>query len=332
MILYNLLKIETQVISFLLLFIFLLVGIAYLTLLERKLMAAMQRRKGPNLIGFFGLLQPLADGIKLILKETIIPTYSNTVIFLLAPVFTFFCSVILWLVLPITNSSALIDIDIGVLYILAISSLGIYGIIFSGWSSNSKYAFLGGLRSAAQMISYELSIGLIYICIVLVSGSLHLGEIVYEQEFVFFIVPLFPFWVIFIVCMLAETNRAPFDLPEAEAELVSGYNVEYSSITFALFFLGEYANILFMSSICTLFFYGGWLPIIDVFPFSLIPPVFWFIIKTLFNIYIFVWVRASYPRFRYDQLMKLGWKILLPITLAFILLELTIVYMFNLFY
>lgn len=321
-------KYEIIIISFLILLVFMLISIAYLTLLERKFMASIQRRRGPNVVGVFGLLQPLADGMKLLLKETILPSYSNLVVYLLAPIFTFFCSIVLWLVLPFEEGYVLYDFPLGLLYILAISSLGIYGIVFSGWSSNSKYAFLGGLRSAAQMISYELSLGLIILSVILVTGSFHLGEIVNNQSLSFNAVTLFPLWILFIVCMLAETNRAPFDLPEAEAELVAGYNVEYSSIAFALFFLGEYTNILFMSALATVLFLGGYIPII---PFLPLTGILWFSIKCLFHIFIFVWVRATFPRFRYDQLMKLGWKFLLPISLAFLLIESSIVIALGLF-
>lgn len=320
-------KYELQILTFLSLLIFLLISIAYLTLLERKLMAAIQRRKGPNLIGLFGLLQPLADGLKLLLKEMVLPSYSNIFIYLLAPIFTFFCSIILWLILPFNKGYALYDLDVNLLYILAISSLSIYGIIFSGWSSNSKYAFLGGLRSAAQMISYELSLGLILLTIVLVSNSFHLGQIIELQRYSWNCITLFPFWILFIICILAETNRAPFDLPEAEAELVAGYNVEYSSLGFALFFLGEYANILFMSALASVLFLGGYLPLFEN---SLITNGFiWFMIKNLFHVSIFVWVRATFPRFRYDQLMKLGWKFLLPVVISLFLIESSIIFGFN---
>lgn len=314
----------------LLLIIFLLIGIAYLTLLERKLMASMQRRRGPNVVGLFGLLQPLADGLKLLIKETIIPSYANVVIFLLSPVFTFFCSLILWAAMPFQVGMIFQDLSMGILYIFAISSLSVYGIIFSGWSSNSKYSFLGGLRSAAQMISYEICIGFILVAVILFSGSFHLGHIVQAQEAIWNCITLFPLWLIFLVASLAETNRAPFDLPEAEAELVAGYNVEYSSMTFALFFLGEYGNIIFMSCLSSIFFLGGWLPFFDCNLFYLIPPVLWFFFKVAFNLLFFIWVRASFPRFRYDQLMRLGWKVFLPFVLAFVYLESAICLSFNL--
>lgn len=297
----------------------LLVAVAYFTLAERKIIAAMQRRKGPNVVGIFGLLQPLADGLKLLLKETILPSSANTIIFIIAPILTFMLSLVTWAVVPFGEGMVIADINVGVLYILAISSLGVYGIITSGWSSNSKYAFLGGLRSAAQMVSYEVSIGLIIICVLLCVGSLNLTEIVLAQKGVWFILPLFPAAVMFFISGLAETNRAPFDLPEAEAELVAGYNVEYSAMGFALFFLGEYANILLFSSMTTVLFLGGWLPPLDVLPFNWIPGSIWFGIKVMGMVFLFVWVRAAYPRFRYDQLMRLGWKVFLPLSLAFVL-------------
>lgn len=302
--------------------ILLLIAIAYLTLLERKVMAAMQRRKGPNVVGIFGLLQPLADGLKLLLKETILPSYASTLIFILAPLFTFSCSLILWSLIPFDAYSSH---SMGMLYMLAISSLGVYGILFSGWSSNSKYAFLGGLRSAAQMISYEVCIGLVLLSAVLLSGSLNLVEIMISQSAVWFIIPLFPFWVLFFICSLAETNRAPFDLPEAEAELVAGYNVEYSSIGFALFFLGEYGNILFMSAISSIFFWGGW----DFFANDSFLSYLSFSIKLSFHLFLFVWVRAAFPRYRYDQLMRLGWKVFLPIVLGMLMLESAFMYSFD---
>lgn len=296
----------------------LLVAVAYFTLAERKIIASMQRRKGPNVVGLFGLLQPLADGLKLLLKETILPSSANTIIFIIAPILTFMLSLVTWAVVPFGEGMVIADINVGVLYILAISSLGVYGIITSGWSSNSKYAFLGGLRSAAQMVSYEVSIGLIIICVLLCAGSLNLTEIVHAQKGVWFVVPLFPAAVMFFISGLAETNRAPFDLPEAEAELVAGYNVEYSAMGFALFFLGEYANILLFSSMTTVLFLGGWLPPLDIFPFSWVPGAIWFGLKVMFMVFLFVWVRAAYPRYRYDQLMRLGWKVFLPLSLALV--------------
>lgn len=301
---------------FLVTVIFLLMSIAITTLIERKVLSSMQRRKGPNTTGIFGLLQPVADGLKLLLKEVIFPSDANIAIFIVSPIFTFFCSIGLWIIIPFDYFLSLIDSQYSALYLLAISSLGVYGIIFSGWSSNSKYAFLGGLRSAAQMISYEITISFTIIIMIIMSNSFNLIDFVNSQEYIWFIFPLFPLYFIFIISTLAETNRAPFDLPEAEAELVAGYNIEYSSIIFALFFLGEYGNILLMSTLSTIFFLGGWLA-----PFNLtcMPPYFWLSLKISLNVFIFIVVRASFPRYRYDQLMKLGWKILLPISLVLLL-------------
>lgn len=291
----------------------LLVAVAYLTLAERKVMASMQRRKGPNVVGFFGILQPLADGLKLLIKEPVLPSSANTVVFLAAPVVTFLLALISWAVIPFGEGMVLSDLDIGMLYIFAISSLGVYGVIMAGWSSNSKYAFLGALRSTAQMVSYEVSLGLIIITVLMCVGSLNLSEIVLAQEEVWFAVPLFPLLLLFFISCLAETNRAPFDLPEAEAELVAGYNVEYSSMGFALFFLGEYANMIMMSVLCVILFLGGWLPPLSLTIFYWIPGSFWLGIKTIFFLFLYIWVRAAFPRYRYDQLMRLGWKVFLPL-------------------
>jgi len=305
------------VIKILLLVVPLLIGVAYLTYAERKVIGAMHLRRGPNVVGPYGLLQPIADGMKLFFKETIIPTGANKVVFLVAPMLTFSLALIAWAVIPVGNGLVIANINVGVLYLFAISSLGVYGVLMAGWSSNSKYAFLGGLRSAAQMVSYEVSMGFIIITVLLVADSLNLSDIVRaQQETIWFVVPLFPMAVIFFITTLAETNRHPFDMPEAEAELVSGYNVEYSAMTFALFFLGEYANMILMAGMTTILFLGGWLPILDVAPFNWIPGPIWFALKMAFVLFIFLWVRATFPRYRYDQVMRLGWKVFLPISLA----------------
>ena len=317
------------VLKIILIIIPLLIAVAYLTLAERKVMAAMQRRKGPNVVGIFGLLQPLADGLKLFVKETILPSSANIVIFILAPILTFLLALVSWCVIPLGEGIVYSDINIGVLYILAISSLGVYGIIISGWSSNSKYAFLGALRSAAQMVSYEVSIGLVLINVLLCSGSLNFTEIVLSQQKVWFIFPLLPIFIMFYISILAETNRAPFDLPEAEAELVAGYNVEYWAMGFALFFLGEYANMILMSSLTAIFFFGGWLPLINLTIFHWIPSTIWFGLKTTILLFGFIWVRSSFPRYRYDQLMRLGWKILLPLSLGWVFLISGVLLSFN---
>ena len=298
----------------------LLIFIAYLTYFERKVIGAMQLRKGPNVVGPFGLLQPLADGIKLLTKETIFPDNSSKFLFILSPVLTFALALLAWAVIPVDYKVVLSDINVGLMYIFAISSLGIYGIIVAGWSSNSRYAFLGSLRSAAQMISYEVSIGLIIISVLLSSGSLNLTDIVMSQQKMWYVIPHFPMFVIFFISTLAETNRAPFDLPEAESELVAGYNVEYSSMSFGLFFLGEYGNMILMSSMSTILFLGGWLPPFESQYFDLIPGYIWFLIKVVALLFIFLWVRATLPRYRYDQLMTLGWKLFLPLSLLWIII------------
>jgi len=297
----------------------LLVAVAYLTYAERKIIGAIQLRKGPNVVGPFGLLQPLADGAKLFLKETILPSGANKGVFILAPMLTFFLALISWAVIPFDEGWVLSNINVGVLYLFAISSLGVYGIIMSGWASNSRYAFLGSMRSAAQMVSYEVSMGLVLISVLLTVGSLNLSDIVMKQkETVWFFIPHFPMFIIYIVSILAETNRAPFDLPEAESELVAGYNVEYSAMAFALFFLGQYANMILLSALTTVLFLGGWLPPFDIAPFNMIPGIIWFALKIAFVLFIFLWVRATFPRYRYDQLMRLGWKVFLPLTLGWL--------------
>ena len=297
----------------------LLGAVAYLTLMERKVIASMQLRKGPNVVGPFGLLQPLADGLKLLLKEIIIPDKANKALFLLAPIITFVLALIGWAVIPFSENFVVANLNIGVLYLLATSSLGVYGIIIAGWASNSKYAFLGAIRSSAQMISYEVSIGLIVISVVLMAGSLNLSEIVLAQKNGWYVFSMFPMFVLFFASALAETNRHPFDLPEAEAELVAGYNVEYSSMAFAMFFLGEYANMILISSVASILFLGGWLPICNH-PFCMaIPGFVWLMLKVIFLLFCFIWVRATLPRYRYDQLMRLGWKVFLPISLLWVI-------------
>jgi len=304
------------VIKILVIVVPLLIGVAYLTYAERKIISAMQLRRGPNVVGPFGLLQPLADGAKLFLKETVIPSSANRAVFLVAPMVTFFLALVAWAVIPFGEGLVLADINVGILYLFAISSLGVYGVLMAGWASNSKYAFLGALRSAAQLVSYEVSMGFVIITVLLCVGSLNLSAIVEAQRGMWFVIPLFPMAVVFFISTLAETNRHPFDLPEAEAELVAGYNVEYSAMTFALFFLGEYANMILMCGMTTILFLGGWLPPIDIAPFNLIPGPIWFVIKICALLFIFIWVRASFPRYRYDQLMRLGWKVFLPLSLA----------------
>ncbi len=300
----------------------LIFSVAYLTLADRKIIALMQLRRGPNVVGIFGLLQPIADAVKLLFKEIIIPTTADKFLFILAPVITFVLSLIGWAVIPFSIKGGIADINVGILYLLATSSLGVYGIIIAGWASNSKYAFFGAIRSAAQMISYEISIGLAIVCVLIATGSLNLKEIVLAQQNMSLWIKLllFPMMIVFFISILAETNRLPFDLPEAESELVAGYNVEYSSILFALFFLGEYANMILTSAITVLLFWSGWLPIIDWPFFNSIPPFIWFMLKITILLFCFVWIRASFPRYRYDQLMRLGWKVFLPLTLSWVVL------------
>ena len=297
-------------------------AVAYLTLAERKVIAAMQLRKGPNVVGPFGLFQPVADGLKLLVKETVIPSGANRVVFVLAPMLTFILALVAWAVIPFDAGWVLADINVGILYLFAISSLGVYGIIMAGWASNSKYAFLGALRSAAQMVSYEVAIGFVIITVLMCVGSLNLTDIVMAQQgggfWSWYWLPLFPMFIIFFISALAETNRHPFDLPEAEAELVAGYNVEYSSMTFALFFLGEYANMILMSGMTAVLFLGGWLPLFNIEPFTWIPGVIWFALKIALCLFVFLWVRATFPRYRYDQLMRLGWKVFLPFSLLWV--------------
>ena len=297
-------------------------AVAYLTFAERKVIAAMQLRKGPNVVGPFGLLQPVADGLKLLVKETVVPSGANRVVFILAPMLTFVLALVAWAVIPFDAGWVLADINVGILYLFAISSLGVYGIIMAGWASNSKYAFLGALRSAAQMVSYEVAIGFVIITVLMCVGSLNLTNIVMAQQgsgfWSWYWLPLFPMFIIFFISALAETNRHPFDLPEAEAELVAGYNVEYSSMTFALFFLGEYANMILMSGMTAVLFLGGWLPPFDIEPFTWVPGIIWFALKIALCLFVFLWVRATFPRYRYDQLMRLGWKVFLPFSLLWV--------------
>ena len=299
----NILTILIVILKILVIIIPLLIAVAFFTVAERKIMGIIQRRRGPNVIGYLGLLQALADGLKLFVKETTLPSNSNIVIFLIAPIICFLLSLIGWAVIPFSNQIVIADINLGILYLFSISALNVYSILLAGWSSNSKYAYLGALRSTAQMISYEISLGFIILNIIICTGSFNLSKIIETQQGVWFIVPLFPMFIIFYIAMLAETNRHPFDLPEAEAELVSGYNVEYSAMTFALFFLGEYSNMLLMSSIAAILFLGGWLPLINIFP-----GCFWFSLKIIFGAIFFIITRATLPRYRYDQLMQIGWK------------------------
>ncbi len=296
----------------------LLLAVAYLTYAERKVMSAMQRRQGPITVGPFGLLQPIADGIKLFSKETIIPSQAHRVVFLMAPMLLFALSLVAWVVIPFDKGWVLANINVGILYLFAISSMGVYGVIMAGWASNSRYAFLGALRSASQMVSYEVSMGLIIVCVLLVAGTLNLQGIVEAPRPVWIQILLFPMFIVFLISILAETNRAPFDLPEGESEITGGFMVEYSAMTFALFFLGEYANMILMSAIATVLFLGGWLPPFGIESLAVVPGIIWFALKVSLVLFFFIWARATLPRFRYDQLMRLGWKVFLPFTLIYV--------------
>ena len=298
----------------------LLIAVAYLTLAERRVIGFMQLRKGPNVVGPFGMFQPFADALKLMVKETILPAGANKAVFILAPMLTFILALVAWAVIPFGEGLVIADINVGILYLFAISSLGVYGVIMAGWASNSKYAFLGALRSAAQMVSYEVSMGLVIINVLICVGSLNLSAIVEAQRDVWFALPLLPMFFVFFISTLAETNRAPFDLPEGESELVAGYFVEYSSMSFALFFLGEYANMILMSGMTTVLFLGGWLPPFPIAPFTWLPGVFWFALKVCLVFFMFAMVKAFVPRYRYDQLMRLGWKVFLPLSLAMVVI------------
>jgi len=307
-----------------------LVSVAMIVWLDRRVWAFVQKRQGPNVVGPFGLLQSLADALKYMFKEIIIPSSSNKVIFILAPIVTMTLALISWAVIPFSATQVLADINVGILYLFAVSSLGVYGIIMGGWASNSKYPFLGAIRSAAQMVSYEVSIGVIIINVLLCVGSLNLNDIVLAQQNLWFVIPLFPMFVIFFISALAETNRPPFDLPEAEAELVAGYQTEYSGMMYAMFWLGEYANILLMCAMGSILFLGGWLSPIDIFPFNLIPGAIWLILKILLLFVLFALVKAIVPRYRYDQLMRLGWKVFLPLSLTWVVLTASFLFYFNL--
>ncbi|AAZ21705.1 NADH-quinone oxidoreductase subunit NuoH [Candidatus Pelagibacter communis] len=324
----NIIFLQTYKILFLLVPV--LVSVAMIVWLDRRIWAFVQKRQGPNVVGPFGLLQSLADALKYIFKEVIIPSSSNKVIFILAPIVTMTLALVSWAVIPFSTTQVLADINVGVLYLFAVSSLGVYGIIMGGWASNSKYPFLGAIRSAAQMVSYEVSIGVIIINVLLCVGSLNLNDIIMAQENLWFIIPLFPMFVIFFISALAETNRPPFDLPEAEAELVAGYQTEYSGMMYAMFWLGEYANILLMCAMGSILFLGGWLSPIDLYPFNLIPGAIWMIFKILFLFVLFALVKAVVPRYRYDQLMRLGWKIFLPLSLTWVVLTASYLFYFNL--
>ncbi len=304
----------------LLLIVGLLLAVAYMTYAERKILGAMQKRQGPMTVGPLGLLQPIADGIKLFSKETIIPSSAHRVVFLLAPMVLFMLSLIAWVVIPFDKGWVLANLNVGILYLFAISSMGVYGVVMAGWASNSRYAFLGGMRSAAQMISYEVSMGLIIVCVLLVTGSLNLQEIVLAERPFWVQILLFPMFIVFLISILAETNRTPFDLPEGESEITGGFMVEYSAMTYALFFLGEYANMFLMSAMTVILFLGGWLPPFGIAALDFVPGIVWFALKTAMILFFFIWSRATLPRFRYDQLMRLGWKVFLPLTLVWVVL------------
>ena len=325
---FNILFLETYKILFLLVPV--LVSVAMIVWLDRRIWAFVQKRRGPNVVGPFGLFQSIADALKYVFKEIIVPDSSNKVIFVLAPIVTMTLALIAWAVIPFSETQVLANINVGILYLFAVSSLGVYGIIMGGWASNSKYPFLGAIRSAAQMVSYEVSIGVIIINVLLCVGSLNLNDIILAQEKIWFIIPLFPMFVIFFISALAETNRPPFDLPEAEAELVAGYQTEYSGMMYAMFWLGEYANILLMCAMGSILFLGGWLSPLEMYPFSLIPSALWLIFKILFLFVLFALVKATVPRYRYDQLMRLGWKIFLPFSLLWVVLTSSYLFYFNL--
>ena len=318
-----------EVYKILFLLVPILVSVAMIVWLDRRVWGLVQKRKGPNVVGPFGLLQTVADALKYIFKEIIIPASANKTVFILAPIVTMTLALVAWAVIPMSEDFVLADINVGVLYLFAVSSLGVYGIIMGGWASNSKYPFLGAIRSAAQMVSYEVSIGIIIINVLLCAGSLNLKDIVLAQKEIWYVIPLFPMFVIFFISALAETNRPPFDLPEAEAELVAGYQTEYSGMMYAMFWLGEYANILLMCAMGSILFLGGWLPIIDIYPFNFIPAPIWMILKILFLFLLFALIKAIVPRYRYDQLMRLGWKIFLPLSLFYLVLTASFLFYFD---
>ena len=323
----NILSSELYKIAFILIPV--LVSVALVVWLDRRIWGAVQKRRGPNVVGPFGLLQTLADALKYILKEIIIPASSNKIIFILAPIITMTLALVAWAVIPFSDELVLADINVGILYIFAVSSLGVYGIIMGGWASNSKYPFLGAIRSAAQMVSYEVSIGIIIINVLLCVGSLNLNDIINAQKDLWYVIPLFPMFVVFFISALAETNRPPFDLPEAEAELVAGYQTEYSGMMYAMFWLGEYANILLMCALGAVLFLGGWLPLIDIYPLNIVPAPICMILKILFMFFLFALVKAIVPRYRYDQLMRLGWKIFLPFSLFYVVLTASFLFYFD---